>query len=302
MIKLFSNVKSELGEGPLWHPNRESLFWLDIIKQTLYEKAFDSIEADFDKSWQLPEISSALALDGESNNSILMVTNRCFGRLDLDTGEFCSLITLPIDEHMRANDGGVGPNGEFWFGTMEKKPTGNNGDIYSLSPSGKLTHQLAKIGIPNTFCWSSTGKRLYLSDSLQQKMYSFDMSDNEELLNSEKEIFTDLTQGDSTPDGGAMDINGDLWNAHWDGYKVQCYTANKKQRDTLNLPVPKVTSCCFGGPELRHLFITTAREGMSAIELQKHPLSGHVFVVKLPVIGQQTPAFFYEPDISMENK
>jgi sugar lactone lactonase YvrE len=99
-----------------------------------------------------------------------------------------------------------------------------------------------------------------------------------------------------------MDINGDLWNAHWDGFKIQCYAANNKQRDTLNLPVPKVTSCCFGGPDLRHLFITTAREGMSAIELQKHPLSGHVFVVKLPVIGQQTPAFFYEPDISMENK
>jgi L-arabinonolactonase len=302
MIKLFSNVKSELGEGPLWHPNRESLFWLDILKQTLYEKAFHSIEADFDNSWQLPEISSALALDGESNNSILMVTNRCFGRLDLDTGEFCSLIALPIDDNMRANDGGVAPNGEFWFGTMEKKPTGNNGDIYSLSPSGKLTHQLAKIGIPNTFCWSSTGKRLYLSDSLQQKMYSFDMSDNEELLNSEKEIFTDLTPGDSTPDGGAMDINGDLWNAHWDGFKIQCYAANNKQRDTLNLPVPKVTSCCFGGPDLRHLFITTAREGMSAIELQEYPLSGHVFVVELPVIGQQIPAFFYGPDISMVNK
>ena len=302
MINVFSNEKSELGEGPLWHPARESLFWLDILKQTLYEKAFDSIEADFDKSWQLPEISSALALDGESNNSILMVTNLCFGRLDLDTGVFCSLISLPIDEHKRANDGGVGPNGEFWFGTMEKKPTGNNGNIYSLSPSGKLTHQLAKMGIPNTFCWTAAGKRLYLSDSLQQKMYSFDMSDNELLLNSEKEIFVDLSRSDSTPDGGAMDINGHLWNAHWDGFKIQCYVANKKERDTLNLPVPKVTSCCFGGPDLRHLFITTAREGMSAIELQEYPLSGHVFVVELPVIGQKIPAFFMDPDISMVNK
>jgi sugar lactone lactonase YvrE len=302
MINVFSNEKSELGEGPLWHAARESLFWLDILKQTLYEKAFDSIEADFDNSWQLPEISSALALDGESNNSILMVTNLCFGRLDLDTGGFCSLTPLPIDEHMRANDGGVDPNGEFWFGTMEKKPTGNNGNIYSLSPSGKLTHQLAKMGIPNTFCWSAAGKRLYLSDSLQQKMYSFDMSDNEMLLNSEKEIFLDLSRSGSTPDGGAMDINGHLWNAHWDGFKIQCYAANKKERDTLNLPVPKVTSCCFGGPDLRQLFITTAREGMITTELQEYPLSGHVFVVELPVIGQKTPAFFMDPDISMVNK
>jgi L-arabinonolactonase len=302
MIKVFSNEKTELGEAPLWHPARESLFWLDILKQTLYEKAFDSIEADFDNSWQLPEISSALALDGESNNSILMVTNLCFGRLDLNTGGFCSLIALPIDAHLRANDGGVAPNGEFWFGTMEKKPTGNNGNIYSLSPSGKLTHQLAKIGIPNTFCWSAAEKQFYLSDSLRQKMYSFDMSDNEVLLNSEKEIFVDLSRGVSTPDGGAMDIHENLWNAHWDGFKIQCYAANKKERDTLNLPVPKVTSCCFGGPDLRHLFITTAREGMSAIELDEYPLSGHVFVVELPVIGQKIPAFFIDPDISMVNK
>jgi sugar lactone lactonase YvrE len=128
------------------------------------------------------------------------------------------------------------------------------------------------------------------------------MSDKEVLLNLKKEIFVDLSRSDSTPDGGAMDTSGHLWNAHWDGFKVQCYAANKKERDTLNLPVPKVTSCCFGGPDLRHLFITTAREGMSAIELQEYPLSGHVFVVKLPVIGQQTPAFFMDPDISMVNK
>jgi sugar lactone lactonase YvrE len=302
MIKVFSNEKSELGEAPLWHAARESLFWLDILKQTLYEKAFDSIEPDFDNCWQLPEISSALALDGESNNSILMVTNMCFGRLNLDTGGFCSLISLPIDDHMRANDGGVAPNGEFWFGTMEKKPTGNNGDIYSISSAGKLTHQLAKIGIPNTFCWSPAGRRFYLSDSLQQKMYSFDMTDNEVLSHAEKEVSVELTAGASTPDGGAMDIHGNLWNAHWDGFKIQCYAANKKERDTVNLPVPKVTSCCFGGPALTHLFITTAREGMSDIELEEYPLSGNVFVVELHAIGLQIPAFYMDPSISMINR
>ena len=150
MINVFSNVECELGEGPLWHPLRQSLFWLDINNKMLYEKAFNSTKLDYDNSWVLPDIGSALALDGNNIDSLLIITDLYFGRLDLNKGTLNSIVKLALDENMRTNDGGVAPDGSFWFGSMEKKPTGTKGSIFSIKPNGELRDFPFKIGIPNT--------------------------------------------------------------------------------------------------------------------------------------------------------
>jgi len=294
MISVFSNVECELGEGPLWHPLRQSLFWLDINNQRLYEKSFPSSTLDYDNSWLLPDIGSALALDGNNIDTLFIITDQCFSRLDLNKGTFTSIINLDLAENMRTNDGGVAPDGSFWFGSMEKKPTGVNGSVFSIMPNGKLRNFPYKIGIPNTLCWTADGKTLYLSDSLQQKMFTITVDRELDVANSVKDTFVDLSSTSSTPDGGAIDIEGNLWNAQWDGFKVQCYSSKAKELRNLRLPVPKVTSCCFGGPEMKHLFITTAKEGMTTEETSIYPLSGNTFVVSLPVVGKKILAFFMD--------
>ena len=294
MINVFSNVECELGEGPLWHPLRQSLFWLDINNKMLYEKAFNSTKLDYDNSWVLPDIGSALALDGNNIDSLLIITDLYFGRLDLNKGTLNSIVKLALDENMRTNDGGVAPDGSFWFGSMEKKPTGTKGSIFSIKPNGELRDFPFKIGIPNTFCWAENGKTLYLSDSLQQKMFTVKVDSELNVANLEKDTFIDLSSTSSTPDGGAIDTEGNLWNAQWDGFKVQCYSSKAKELTNIQLPVPKVTSCCFGGPEMRYLFITTAKEGMTTDETSIYPLSGKTFTVYLPVAGKETPSFFMD--------
>jgi sugar lactone lactonase YvrE len=90
-----------------------------------------------------------------------------------------------------------------------------------------------------------------------------------------------------------MDQNGNLWVCQWDGSRVVCYStnANAKEEKVLKLPVLRPTSCCFGGPEYRHLFITTATEGLSEKELMRYPHSGSVLIVELGVKGQPVPGF-----------
>jgi sugar lactone lactonase YvrE len=294
MINVFSNVECELGEGPLWHPLRQSLFWLDINNKMLYEKAFSSTKLDYDNSWLLPDIGSALALDGNNIDSLLIITDQCFSHLDLNKGTLIPITKLALAENMRTNDGGVAPDGSFWFGSMEKKPTGTKGSIFSIQPNGELRGFPFKIGIPNTFCWAEDGKILYLSDSLQQKMFTVKVDSELDVANSVTDIFVDLSSTTSTPDGGAIDIEGNLWNAQWDGFKVQCYSNKAKELTNIQLPVPKVTSCCFGGPEMKYLFITTAKEGMTADETSIYPLSGSTFAIPLTVVGTTVPAFFMD--------
>lgn len=290
---LFSNVECTLGEGLLWHNSRQSLFWLDIIEKKLFEKKIDSKNQDFDYSWNLPEMGSALALNENNEESIFIITDKSFGQFCLKTGVYTPKLPLNLPENLRSNDGSVSPDGWFWFGSMEKKPSGKHGAIYSISPQGKLVNALEGIGIPNTFCWSENGETIYLSDSLHQKMFTGLINTDKTLSLNYKEPFIDLSETSATPDGGAYDAEGNLWNAQWGESKVQCYSPKGDVICSIELPVSQVSNCCFGGPNNQYLFITTAREHLSPDILQKQILSGGTFVVKLAVHGRCCHSFSF---------
>jgi L-arabinonolactonase len=289
-MNVFCDEENELGEGPLWHSQRNSLFWLDILERKLFEKRFESRKSGADNNWLLPEYASAMAQDKYDENILWMVTNKSFGKYDLTKCSYFPVLKLGISESFRANDGGVSPDGAFWFGTMEWSPSGINGSVYSISPGGLVKEQGIKIGIPNTFCWQPSGKAVYISDSFQQKIYSFEVK-NQQIINHPERVLVDLTKSGSTPDGGAVDNAGYLWNAHWDGHKVVKYDRDGEIHEEIHMPVPRPTSCCFGGPTYQHLFVTSARTMMSKEEVAKYPSSGNVFVSEQSTAGRRSPAF-----------
>lgn len=235
----------------------------------------------------------SLPLTKKNPDLLWMVTNKSFGKFDVSTGAFAAVLELPIEGDMRANDGGVSPNGYLWFGTMQWKPTGARGKIYSISPSGELQVHAPDIGIPNTFAWSPDGSKFYVTDSLAQIIRRCAVVEG--VVDWEAcDDFVDLSDSKGTPDGGAMDLAEHLWNAQWDGSKVVAYDSDGLRTSTLNLPVPKPTSCCFGGPDYKHLFITSARCDMSASELIGAPASGNVFIAEREVAGAHSETnFFY---------
>lgn len=292
-MDIFCNEFNILGEGPIWHSQRRSLLWLDILNRTLFEKRLGGKTLLSDNSWHLPEYASALATDKHENNIIWMVTNRSFGKFDLSHGQYEPMIDLELPKNIRANDGGVAPDGHFWFGTMEWSPSGMLGKVYSISPSLVLYRQQVKIGIPNTFCWSEDGRTLYISDSFQQKMFSYKVEGGV-IDNLTARVVVDLSTGDSTPDGGATDTRKGLWNVHWDGHKVVRYTHDFEPEKIIKMPVPRPTSCCFGGPDNRHLFVTSANSSLSTDELEKYPNSGCVFIRQTESTGQQVRSYCLE--------
>ena len=290
---IFSTQACDLGESPLWHKQRKSLFWLDISNKILYEKSFNSTKKDYDRKWNLPYVSSAIVEYSKDKNRLYLLTEHSFGLINLKTGEYSGIIKLSLTDEFRTNDGGVAPDGSFWFGTMQKKPTGQAGCVYSLSSTGKLIKQLENIGIPNTFCWSNTNNKLYISDSFRQKLFSYTTKKGRLQLSSEKE-FVNLSNSKATPDGGAMDANNNLWNAHWDGGKIACLDEKGKILKSIKMPIPKPSSCCFGGPNNQYLFISSAKEDMTIEEIKKYPMSGMIFMLVLPVSGQLIHPFYLE--------
>lgn len=292
-MKIFSTELCELAEAPLWHSYRNSLFWLDIINRKLYEKNISAQAEDPAMIWALPEHASTIATDRHQDNIIWMVTEKSFGYINLDTGCYKAIVQLDLKTRQRANDGVVSPTGEFYFGSMAWEPHCCDGGIYSITAAGNLIRHGVPLGIPNTFCWNSDGTQILISDSLENKLFSFKLM-NGKIDGNSKTLVIDTSIDNSTPDGGAMDTDGCLWIAHWNGSKVVKYHENGNKLAEITLPVPKPTSCCFGGINNQQLFITTARTDMTSEVLKKHPLSGQVFVVNMDVEG--APVFPYSLD------
>ena len=174
---------------------------------------------------------------------------------------------------------------------MQRQPRGPVGGIYSISSSGELHLEYQGIGIPNTFASGVNGE-MFISDSFRQKTYKCTLdNDNDNVWLSSDNVFLNLNGTVVTPDGGAVDELGNLWIALWDGFSICCYSPQGKLLTEVKLPVPRPTNCCFGGPDMDILYITTASDGLNQEQLEKSPFSGMTFFCKPDAKGLRQPTF-----------
>jgi len=142
----------------------------------------------------------------------------------------------------------------------------------------------------NGMGWSPDAKRFYLADSGARAIYVYDY-DLETGTIANRSVFARFEEGAGVPDGLAIDADGYVWCAIWDGWAVQRFSPEGVLDRTVNVPVPRPTSCAFGGSDLKTLYITSARIRLSATQLAAAPLSGSVFALKTDVAGAPVGVF-----------
>ncbi len=275
-----------LGEGPLWHSAEGRLYWVDIDAGDLY--------------------SSNPALDGFSRThfgttlgaygfckagGFILATGVGFLAWSHEGGEPKELWNpLPPRNGVRLNDGKVDPAGRFWAGSIDTQQA--KGELYRLDPAGDYHIILGDIGISNGLGWSSDRRTMYYTDSLRYTIYAFDYDlATGWIQNGRPFVQLPKTPAEIVPDGLCVDAEGCIWSAHWNGWGVIRYDPAGKPLMKVSVPAQRVTSCCFGGEGLRHLFITTAHTGLSPAELAAQPHAGDVFILQTDTVGQ--PANFF---------
>lgn len=273
-----------LGEGPLWHAARQSFFWVDIEKGNLFEH---HIATGVTRTWHFPH-HLAVVLEGQNGKLILGLDKR-LGRFDLDTEELEWLceVEKDLDLH-RFNDGKVDPAGRIWIGTLSTKFAEGAGSLYRIGQDLKPVAQLPNLTISNGMVWTEDQKTFYFIDTPTRQIREFDF-DVESGKISFRRVAVEVPAELGFPDGMCIDREGMLWVGHYGGSGV--YRWNPKTGELLDkiiLPVPHVTSCCFGGENLDTLLITTAQENVSLEDLKKYSQSGDVFLVKVNVQGFKT--------------
>ncbi|MBB5514617.1 sugar lactone lactonase YvrE [Rubricella aquisinus] len=281
MAEIFDNRVCDLGEGPIWHPERGSLIWFDINDGRMLER-----QGETTRAWLFSEpVSAAGLLDAKR---MLVASASSLFEVDLDSGEATTRMDLEHDSPLtRSNDGRADPMGGFWIGTMGRQAQPKAGAIYRLF-GGELRKLFPEITIPNSICIAPDGSRAYFTDTPSRVIWSQPL-DEQGWPVGEREVFVDLGDAPGNPDGAVCDADGYVWSARWGGSLVVRHAPDGRVDDEFMVPASQVTCPVFGGADMGTLYVTTAREGLSDEQLSTEPAAGCVFEIATGVPGRVEP-------------
>lgn len=273
-----------LGEGPCWSPADGRLFWFDILGRRLH---WLDPETGLKGQWSLPLRASAAA--PRTAGGLLAATEAGLVHINSRTGALRMHQAFRFPAGFRSNDGKIDPQGRFWWSIMDEADGVRPGAVYRTDPGGVTQRVLEGIHIPNTLAATADGSTLFVADSKLQVLRTHAISRDGSL--GPPQAFGNLSGQAGTPDGGAFDAEGFLWNAQWGAWRVVRYAPDGRIDRIVELPVAQPTSCAFGGPDLATLFITSAAEGLDPHAAAEQPLAGGLFALEPGVRGLALPSF-----------
>jgi sugar lactone lactonase YvrE len=270
-----------LGESPYWSLERQSFFWVDIENGKLFEH---HIESGNTKTYTFPH-RLAVVLEGKDGKLILGL-DRKLASFDLETEELTWLLEVESDLPLnRFNDGKCDAKGRLWIGTLSTKFTQGSGALYKVGKDLKPDIQLAQLTISNGMAWTADNRTFHFIDTPTRHIKAFHFELESGKIEFDR-IAIEIPEELGFPDGMCIDQEGMLWVAHYGGSGVYRWNPTTGELiEKVELPVPHITSCAFGGENLDTLLITTAQENLSEVQLKEFPLSGDVFLVKTRTKG-----------------
>jgi len=271
-----------LGETPLWCDQTQSLLWLDIDGGKL--QRFHPATGRHDVFGFDARFVGCLALTRQAN-CVMLALDLALYLFDMGTGSLRLVCQVePEENDNRLNDGRCDAAGNFWVGTMDNQLHRPQGAFYRVDPQGQVHHLFGDVIVSNTVAFSPAQDRLYFSDTRRHVTWQFDMDPTLGVL-SNRRVFVDHSGPRDRPDGACVDAEGFVWNAIFAGARVVRYTPSGAVDQVIELPVTNPTCVCLGGPDLRTLYITTARKFLSRTQLRAEPLAGSVLAVEVDVPG-----------------
>jgi len=275
-----------LGEGPHWSERDHRLYFVDILAPAVH--AGDTVKGTY-TSLAVPELVGFVI--PRTRGGFVTAMHGEIRGLDLPTGSI-SIIARPEADRPgnRFNDGKCDRKGRLWAGTLAIDTAPDQGRLWRLDPDGRTYEMDRGFHVSNGLGWSPDDRTFYFTDTARQTIYAYDF-DLESGSISNRRVFVTVPESEGKPDGLTVDAEGFVWSAHWDGWCVTRYDPEGKVERVINLPVPRPTSCVFGGADMQTLFVTSARIRLSAAQLADAPLSGSVFGIDTGIKGLQDPMF-----------
>jgi sugar lactone lactonase YvrE len=268
------------GQSPVWNAAENRLWWVDQKRAKLHR--YNPLTGNT-RRYELPVRPSRIALWG---GLILMAADREIGVFD-PAVELYERITVIAGEPVtnRTGDGGIAPDGTFWFATEDEQEREPSGAYYRYSLDKTISPlRLPSVLSARTFEFSPDGRTFYTCDAAEYEVLAHDYDPATGAITGRRTFaFTHELGG--MPYGAAVDAEGGVWVCLHGASRVVRFTPQGDVDEVIILAAPLPTGCAFGGEELRTLFITTARHGLSFPQLDARPLSGSLFAIRVDVPG-----------------
>jgi L-arabinonolactonase len=291
--QLLVDSRCQLGECILYDERQNAILFTSILERKFHKLSLGG--GGELQTFDLPKMLCAFGLLETSSDSsgYIVAWDDGFQLYDLEGGkplgpmshgEIVNRSGLPD----RLNDGRVDPSGtRFVCGGCAASPDSPlkvyKCEYDATTRSLKHTPLVDEIRITNSICWSPNGTTMYLADSLSKQIDQFDYDLDHGTL-SNKRLLHSKTLGE--PDGSVVDSQGYIWNATWrhgkgPGMVDRINPTTGEVVFTVHLPdeTSESSCCCFGGPNLDILFISSAWENLDP---STEPHAGGVYAVKLP--------------------
>lgn len=278
-----------LGESPFWHPDEAALYWVDIPGRALHR--WHPATASH-RQWPLPADPGCIA--PLPAGGLLVALRDGLWTFDTAAGRPLErLAAAPYDPALqRFNDGRADPQGRMWVATIHEPRDAPRAALYRLA-GGRLDRIAGEATVGNGLAFSPEGTTLYWADTTAHRVDAFDFEPVGGTP-SRRRVFAQFEPRAAgappqayggRPDGAAVDAEGAYWVAMYEGARLLRLAPDGAVLAELPLPVRCPTMPCFGGPDLRTLFVTTARDRRPADELAHTPWAGQVLWRRVDVPG-----------------
>lgn len=284
---LILDCRNAHGEGVFWNPADGRFWWADIDGKHLWWR--DPVTG---ASGSIPVRDRPCCFAPRNDGTFIIAFARDIALFDPATGKDEIIHRFEPDKpRTRLNDGRTDRQGRLVAGGMNE---GGDGALISsvvrVDADLTVTTIVEGIGCTNSICFTPDGRTMFLTDSFVGDVFAFGY-DTDTGTPGQRRILKSYGPGEGSPDGSCVDAEGAVWNAVWDGYRVQRILPDGTVDQVIDLPVPRVTCCAFGGPDLATLTITTSRQGMSEADVANAPLSGSLFAFTPGVTGVRDAPF-----------
>lgn len=282
--ELILDAKSRLGEGPVWHPEEQVLYWVDIESKRLHR--FDP--ATGENEFQQFDRKVGAAVPSRGGGFLLAMQDGIYKLASFGGGK-PELAAAPegLASDERFNDGKCDPFGRFWAGTM---PAGGKpeGKLFMLDREHRLHVKAEGVTCSNGLAWDVARDAMYYIDTPTRTVLAYDYDGETGSIRNGRAAIS-VAADDGVPDGMSIDEEGMLWVAHWGGNQVIRYNpATGEALERIVIPAALCTSCAFGGANLDELYITSASLGRDP---EQESLAGSLFRIKLGVRGTAATLF-----------
>ncbi|WP_251342822.1 SMP-30/gluconolactonase/LRE family protein [Haloplanus halophilus] len=278
-IAIVADYGCQVAEGPIWHPDDEALYWIDVPAGSLFR--YRPATGEHAHVFEADVIAGITV---EADGSLLLFEDGgVVRRLDTGTWEADPVLELPEESDTRFNDVVADPAGRVFAGTMptESRP----GRLYRIDPDGTYHRLVDDLAIPNGLGFTPARDGLYVTESEARRIRRYAYEEATGRL-SDRTAFAAVDR-DGLPDGLTVDATGDVWSAEWNGGQVVRYDDSGAVVETVACPAETVSSLTFGGENYETAYVTTGLgyyERRSKGELG--PAAGALLAADLGVEGR----------------